>query len=323
MGALKENAQSKAVEQGFRTMNWWSEADFLQLTKSLDLARQRWRSEWLDGLAPASADSANAGISCVLAHQANDAATTEKCEWQTLFPELEAADTAAAIDSQVWIDTSSVSRAILQAILFGTDVKQPASAKNVPDIATEMIHAAWHDCIKELRKSLAQGSLDGVDHNLQLPFGLHHGIDNLLPSHHMLAWSGAVSVTLPWHGLLLKLHIGPGRVAALLQSDERMQAAKTRTGNDVPLVPLHKAIEKKTTSLRLELAAVELDLGSLQALVLGDVIPLPHRLDQPLQVLAEDGRPLCTAYLGQQQGMRAIELFRSATDEFSGKTPVL
>jgi hypothetical protein len=323
MGALKENAQGKAVEQGFRTMSWWSEADLMQLTKSFDLARQRWRSEWLDGLAPSSADGANAGIICVLAHQADDAAAAGKSEWQALFPELESGDTAAAIDSQVWIDTGPVSSAVLQAILFGTEMKQPASAKTVPSVATEMIHAAWHDCIKELRKSLTQGSLDRSDDSPQLPFGLHRGIDNLPPSHHLLAWSGAVSVSLPWHGLLLRLHIGPGRVAALLQSDERMQAAKTRAGNDVPLVPLHQAIEKKTTSLRLELAAVELDLGSLQALVLGDVIPLPHRLDQPLQVLAEDGSPLCAAYLGQQQGMRAIELFRSAADGFSGKTPVL
>ncbi|WP_092399226.1 FliM/FliN family flagellar motor switch protein [Collimonas sp. OK412] len=304
-------------------MNWWSEADLLQLTKSLDLAWQRWRSEWLDGLAPASADSANAGVSCVLAHLADGAAAAEESEWQALFPELEVTDTTAAIDSQVWVDTSSVSSAILQAILLGTEVKQPASAKNVPGIATEMIHAAWYDCIKELRKSLAQDGLDRIDDSPQLPFGLHRGIDNILPSHQLLAWSGAVNVTLPWHGLLLKLHIGPGRVAALLQSGERVQAAKTRAGNNVPLVPLHKAIEKKTTSLRLELAAVELDLGSLQALVLGDVIPLPHRLDQPLQVLAEDGPPLCTAYLGQQQGMRAIELFRSATEGFSGKTPTL
>jgi hypothetical protein len=323
MGALKENAQSKTAEQGFRAMNWWSEADLLQLTKGLDLARQRWRSEWLDGLAPASADSANPGVSCVLAHQADAAAAAEEPEWQALFPELEAAGTVAAIDSQVWIDTGPVSSAMLQAILLGTEVKQLVSAKNVPGIATEMIHAAWHDCIKELRRSLVQDDLDRIDDSPQLPFGLHRGIDNMLPPHQLLAWSGAVSVTLPWHGLLLKLHIGPGRVAALLQSDERVPAARTRTGNDVPLVPLHKAIEKKTTSLRLELAAVELDLGSLQALVLGDVIPLPHRLDQPLQVLAEDGPPLCTAYLGQQQGMRAIELFRSATEGFSGKTPTL
>lgn len=321
MDALKENAQTAVAERDFRTMHWWSETDLLQLAGHLDISRQRWRAAWLDDLAPSLAGSHDIGISCVLAHQADNGSAAGNTEWQVLFPELEAGDSAAAIDSQVWIDISPVSSESLQAILLGTAAKQSVSTKGSPSLAAEMARAAWRDCIKELRTSLAQGSQNGTGDHPQLPFCSHDGVDDRLPSHHMLAWSGAVRVTLPWHGLSLRLHIGPARAAALLRSGER--TAKPSISKDAPLVPLHKAIEKKTTSLRLELAAVELDLGSLQSLVLGDVIPLPHRLDQPLQVLAEDGRPLCTAYLGQQQGMRAIELFRSAADEFSGKTPAL
>ncbi|AMO95575.1 surface presentation of antigens family protein [Collimonas fungivorans] len=321
MDALKENAQRTEAGRDFRTMHWWSETDLLQLAEHLDISRQRWRAAWLDDLAPSLADSDDIGISCVLAHQADSCPAAGKTEWQVLFPELGAGDSAASIDFQVWIDIGPVSSESLQAILLGTAAKQSASTKNGPSLAAELARTAWRDCIKELRASLAQDNQGGVGDNPQLPFGSHGGIDDRLPSHHMLAWSGAVRVTLPWHGLSLRLHIGPARVAALLRSGDRM--VKTHVGKDAPLVPLHKAIEKKTTSLRLELAAVELDLGSLQALVLGDVIPLPHRLDQPLQVLAEDGRPLCTAYVGQQQGMRAIELLRAAADEFSGKAPAL
>ncbi|WP_211473819.1 FliM/FliN family flagellar motor switch protein [Collimonas humicola] len=315
MQAVNNTTQAGvAAGQAFRTMHWWPEADLARLAQALDAARARWRSAWLDQLSPHANEDAMTDIVCALAHQADFQPGAGN--WQPVLAENEDAD------SQVWLDASQVSGEALAAVLLNMTAPQSLSAKGSPGLVSELVQAAWQDCIKALRSSLGSASVLYPESGRQPRFGASGGIGQALPVRHMSAWSGAVRVSLPWCGLQLALHIGPGRVANLLGADKKETLPAAPAASDA-LVPLHKALSRQQTSLRLELSAVELDLGSLQALVVGDVIPLPHKLEQPLAVIGEDGKLLCGAYLGQQQGMRAIELVRVHAGEFPAAAPAL
>ncbi|HWW08328.1 FliM/FliN family flagellar motor switch protein [Collimonas sp.] len=303
-----------AAGQTFRTIHWWPEADLVRLVQTLDVARARWRSAWLDQLPPHAKDEVVTDIVCILAHQADTQPGAGS--WQPLFAENEDGD------SQVWFDASQVSGEALSAVLLKMTAPQSLSAKGAPGLVAELVQAAWQDCIKALRSALGNASVLYPESGKQLPFGTGDCVGEALPARHMSAWSGAVRVSLPWCGLQLALHIGPGRVSSLLGADKK-EASPAAPAASNPLVPLHKALSQQETSLRLELSAVELDLGSLQALVVGDVIPLPHKLEQPLAVNGEDGKLLCGAFLGQQRGMRAIELVRANAGEFPPAAPAL
>ncbi|MEO6936650.1 MAG: hypothetical protein ABI171_15025 [Collimonas sp.] len=305
MQAVKKATQAGAAVHVFRAMHWWQEAELAGLALRLDRSRQQWRSAWLDDLSPQANESVDGDIISVLAHHVDVGYGSGN--WQALFPDDE------GVDAQVWLDAGQASIETMSALLLNMPgPPQSRVQKDVPSLAVELAQAAWQDCINNLRSCLGHSGHPESESNAPLRPGLS---EEALPPQHMFAWSGAVRVALPWYGMQLALHIGPARAAKLLGRDEKMALQAHVASSNASLVPVHKAIAQQTTSLRLELSAVELDLGSLQALVLGDIIPLPHGLEQPLAVIGEDGKLLCDAYLGQQQGMRAVELVLAGTDE--------
>jgi flagellar motor switch/type III secretory pathway protein FliN len=118
-------------------------------------------------------------------------------------------------------------------------------------------------------------------------------------------WSGAVIVTsvdTPAFELLLD-----GECVRRLVTTS-VQAASLPAAQ-----PLAEALADRKLPLRVELAGIELSLGTLAALRIGDVIPLPHGLDEPLHVTT-GGAPVCAAWLGRRHGHRAIELARPHTE---------
>lgn len=68
------------------------------------------------------------------------------------------------------------------------------------------------------------------------------------------------------------------------------------------------AIGERPVAMNAELAGCELDLGTLQALQVGDVLRLRHSLRDPAIVADSDGTPLFSGHLGQLQGAMALEL---------------
>jgi flagellar motor switch/type III secretory pathway protein FliN len=76
------------------------------------------------------------------------------------------------------------------------------------------------------------------------------------------------------------------------------------------LVPVEAALNDKPVRISAQLAPCEIDLGSLLGLRVGDIVPLPHPLEEPLAVHLES-HPFCRAYLGKQGGAKAIELVRN------------
>ena len=102
-----------------------------------------------------------------------------------------------------------------------------------------------------------------------------------------------------------------GDSAARLLRDQARPAARALPPVETPVLA---AIAARSVTLRVELAPVEVDLGTLQSLRVGDVLTLPHRLEQPLDLHAPDAPATvaCTAYLGSRDGRRAVELIPSS-----------
>lgn len=124
-------------------------------------------------------------------------------------------------------------------------------------------------------------------------------------------WSGALCVSWPWCGGIWRLGLPHRVVAALIGAGE--VPVSTRTHPDSPIAQLSQALAQEAIALRVMLGGAELNLGQLQALQLGDVIPLGHSLDAPAHVVAADGATLCDGWLGQADGRIAITLALSPT----------
>ena len=60
--------------------------------------------------------------------------------------------------------------------------------------------------------------------------------------------------------------------------------------------------------LTVQAGSVQLGLGSLASVGVGDVIRLDAAIDAPVAVLGSDGQALLHAYLGQSDGQVALEL---------------
>jgi hypothetical protein len=123
------------------------------------------------------------------------------------------------------------------------------------------------------------------------------------------AWSGSVVLELPLAGQPLHALLNAACVAALVPV---ATPAPSRHGTGAAgLVALESAVAGQVLRLRVELGACELDIGTLQGLQLGDVLPLLHSLDTPARVLGAGDQHVCDAYLGKQGSRKAAELTRT------------
>ena len=120
-------------------------------------------------------------------------------------------------------------------------------------------------------------------------------------------WSGALWLQWPWCHGVWRLRL-PYRAVVALLGEEAPGPATRPTVRDAALLPLGQALGEQRLAVRVELQPVDLSLGQLQDLRLGDVVALDHALDQPLRVVTADGVPVCGAWLGQREGRIAVEL---------------
>ncbi len=165
-------------------------------------------------------------------------------------------------------------------------------------VAHELAGRAWVEFGDELARRLGQVASAAAG-----PFGA--------PSARL--WGGDIALRLQLRGagsfdLWLRVD---GDSAARLLRDQARPAARALPPVETPVLA---AIAARSVTLRVELAPVEVDLGTLQSLRVGDVLTLPHRLEQPLDLHAPDAPATvaCTAYLGSRDGRRAVELIPSS-----------
>lgn len=128
-------------------------------------------------------------------------------------------------------------------------------------------------------------------------------------------WCGAIQFDVTLSGAsqshVVHLHFDP----ALAQDWCAALPARRvpRTANRLPLQPINQAIGSMPVRVSVELTPVDLGLGALRALRVGDVITLPQRTDQSLHVLIHSepgraGRPMCRGHLAMRAGRRVVEL---------------
>jgi len=128
-------------------------------------------------------------------------------------------------------------------------------------------------------------------------------------------WSGALRFRLSvgrdarrvsWH-----LHCSEA-LAALLCGGVQQGSTAGRPA----LAQVADAIAGQALRFQVCLDETTVTLGTLQSLHVGDVLPLSHRLDQPLRVVAHGASsprsPFCAAYLGSRDLHRAVELVPAA-----------
>nr|WP_246491068.1 FliM/FliN family flagellar motor C-terminal domain-containing protein [Chitinivorax tropicus] len=71
-----------------------------------------------------------------------------------------------------------------------------------------------------------------------------------------------------------------------------------------------QALGKQHLQLKVELGQVELTVGQIETLHLGDVVKLEQPLDKPLLVRDDKGEPIFQGHPGKQHGHRAISLIK-------------
>lgn len=180
------------------------------------------------------------------------------------------------------------------SLVVGAQVMGEAPGAPAGSIAAELSEAAWDDLLRGLRGALglvaAPAVFDAMDTAAPLPAGM------------LAPWSGAVRVGLPgFDGI--SLFLNGAAVARLLPPRQARDRAPKPA-----LTTLLQAAQARVVDLQARLRGVELSIGQLASLQPGDVVILPHALDEPLQLVAATGETVCHAYLGRDGAHRAIEV---------------
>lgn len=227
------------------------------------------------------------------------------------------ADLAGQASARKVRDAAQAER-VLHNLLFGDRAYASFNATESSTVAGQLAEAAWQDWLQRLARLL--GFPDGA-HGASSGFfaspGTSAAPDAVAPW--PSPWSGDLLAWLPWGRETLELRLRADGVENVLRrgAAELAGAAGGSTVPVAPPIPVDRALAGRSLRVRGELGTVTLALGQLQELGLGDVVALPHRLDQPLELrLADSGSPqgllLCRAWLGQAQGRIALELARPA-----------
>jgi hypothetical protein len=186
-------------------------------------------------------------------------------------------------DQRLWL--AGATQAALGAALFA--LRHHSNAEAAHSVAAAAFDDLRHTMAAVLQMAPTQAALQGEGPLTDI-------------------WCGCVAVELPLAGHPLRMMLNAACVAQLAPAVR----APGETGAP-GLVALEVAMSGQIVTLKVELGACELDIGTLQSLRIGDVLPLAHALDAPARVFAAGNQHVCDAYLGKQGSRRAAELTRS------------
>jgi len=304
-------ALRRHVPGNTRPLRCWSALQVRQVCSLLEAELARWCAAWgwprPVHVRPApleSLDSENADVAAAVA-------------WSMLHA-------AATYDAQVWIGLPRNAVAEVRSILLGADAnarlpQTPDSVAGLPfvaSMASSLAQRAWNDHLEGLRRMLAEPESPSSG-TPQAPADVSAWPDALVAWKR--AWSGALRIEVSLLTGPCTLVLGCERVAAILGGTTHTRRAFPKSAQ-AALVSLRDALSRRTFKLTADLGAVELSLGDLRSLRAGDVIPLPHALDQPLAVRSGSGPVLCRAWLGRQGSRRALRLERQESPAVAPQT---
>jgi hypothetical protein len=281
-----------------RRLRCWDEADQTALVEAAQDAVDRWSGAW--GLG-----AEGEGEPLVRCQPASDRAGAVE-DWAALdgLPGAWWAMLSRGVEAGSGLRRRrAVTDALHQALFRETASERVEGSR----LADELVQSAWTDWQRRLAERLG-----GEGHGPREPLGAPTDAkDSAAVGLLFRPWSGALQLVLPWCGQELGVLLDVQRVAAFLKRPEgRPTAGQAVARNAVPLVPIYDVVKSKPVALRVELAEMEIDLGTLAGLRVGDVLRTTHGLDMPLRLVtpAPGGGPSCAGYLGRQGDRRAIEL---------------
>lgn len=316
-GQFEEGLHTVRTEPPAIAMRWWPDAQLRRLAAELQTLCDEWMNAWAlphavpmaepVGIAASERFShADAGDSAAGLWMALSAGNDEGQAWWTVESGVPSPGGAASETSR--IDSPDDQAVMLvRAALFGSsDGAFPILADGPQSrIADGVATEAVEDWRARLNKWIGCAALDEVEER-ELVVGS-------LPPPLAQPWSGAVWLSIDWFGHRFAIVMDFSRAARMLGHHNVVStdAGNTDTNAGVGLVPLLAALSGENLSVSVELSPLELDLGTLSGLRVGDVVRVPHTLETPLLVRLNEGAPLFQGFLGRLDEHKALELQRA------------
>lgn len=267
-----------AATHAVEPLQWWTDAELDAVRVPVEDACSAWVRDWIGSTPIVEATVA----------RAHERPQTNRSAWVPLGNRGERA---------AWMQACTGAVEDVLHTLFPTEPGHSA-LQSMQGIAYA-VAAKAHSALAEI---------------LQSRIGLGASADEAQPDAALFKpWSGSVliSVTIP----------GRSAIAVLLNCATVRSFLAPGAGRKEPsqpkpraaLAPLAQALADRTLLLRIGLSSCELDIGTLESLRVGDIVPLPHSLDAPLQVSTVQGVQVCAGFLGSRHGVKAIELAREVS----------
>lgn len=313
----EEDRRTVPAEHQAIAMRWWPDAQLRRLAAGLQTLCDEWMNAWAlphavpmagpVGIAASERFShADAGNNAAGLWMALSAGNDEGQAWWTV--ESGVLRPGGAISETSRIDApNDRAVALVREALFGPPddafpiLADRPQSRIADDVATEAVE----DWRARLNKWIGCAETDLVDRAV-----LGAGS---LPVPLAQPWSGAVWLSIDWFGHRFALVMDFSHAARMLGHHNAVStdAGNTDTNAGAGLVPVLAALSGENLSVSVELSPLELDLGALSGLRVGDVVRVPHTLETPLLVRLNEGAPLFQGFLGRLDEHKALELKRA------------
>ena len=269
-----------ATSASVRPLRWWSEFELTTLSWQLENAWHAWCAGWGFDSGP---------VQCWNAFASADLCGTVR-HWSH----------AGVLHSDgIWLGVTDHMPA--DWILRGAFEAEPANA-TFP-VAARVAQDAWQDLQQVLAVAV---------HTEPIAEDCALALDR--PAAHQLPWSGAVVAKLALnHGPMeaLVVHLGPAVAEHVCAPPAKSGVTRTPS---VVLASVAEALTHRRVALEVHLGEVEIELGMLQSLRIGDVVMLSHVLGEPTTVrwAALPGQTespiLFNGHLGRSGQRKAVEV---------------
>lgn len=246
-----------------------------EVSRRITKGVEAWRSEW--GL-----DNLPVDVECMRAWEASSQHRNNSWQLRCGTP-----------GKSVWLGWQPELERFLQRQMFPSDQRHLMQSQSMSSIAAEGAEAAVKAMVDRIAQAFACQD-DGI--------GVR---DTTGPEENaFIAASGA---------LLVRIKLGEQTVTCLIDHEcVRTAAGHTAAKPAEPIVrgARQGAFNKIPVTLPIEIGQVEVDVGNLLTLAVGDVIRLNTSVDRPLSVYGPGQQVLFNAHLGALEGKIAVEVVR-------------
>lgn len=288
------------------------------MARALSGAVGRWAAEWqaTTDLVPLAALEEAA---CAPAHDGELTGAIAAADWQALRAGADAGVWWALTEQRAGVskdEAVAARRSAADARAAGLRATLPAVCSDAapalagvdgPQLADELAAAAWDDWLTVLGAACAVSAAAAPT----TVRSVLSAVDGLAQA--TAPWGGGLRLRLAWCGRGIDVLLGADAVTRMLAASGHDGQATQAASPPPPAAatPVLQALGYQTLALSVELAPLEMTLGTLADLRLDDVLCTTHDLARPLSVRAGasgHALPLCDAYLGRKGALRAVEL---------------